>query len=276
VAVLAVLALLALVAGPACSGDDGEEGDVNRSPDDGGASLTGPDALVGQIFLSDTVTEDGEPRPLVDGTEIVLSFDQPGHLTAEAGCNTIGADVDVEADRLVTSNVSITEMGCDQALHEQDEWLLDLLVDGPDYTLDGGRLQLGSGGTTIEMVDRVGAGRTVPLEDTRWQLDGLVDGDTAGSVPDGSGATLRFTAGGVAVDVEGCNSGTAPAAVDDDAGTIVFGALRSTLMACAGPAGEVEAAVHAVLVDEVAYTVDGDVLTLTHPSGKGLTLRSAD
>jgi heat shock protein HslJ len=276
-----LLAVVALASGVGCSGDDEHvdgPGDDPSTPDDGAepadSAAADPTALAGRTFLSDAVTEDGRPRVLVDGTQIELTFHDDGRVTADAGCNSIGAEVDVRPDRLVTGGASITEIGCDPALHEQDEWLADLLVDGPGYTLDGDRLQLTSGTTTIELVDRASTGPAVPLEETVWQLESLVDGDSVSSVPAGTGAVLQFSPDGVSVTVTGCNSGNASATAEGD--TIVFGGLTSTLMACPSPAADVEAAVAAVLDGEVAYTLDDDLLTLTHPSGQGLVLRSMD
>jgi heat shock protein HslJ len=92
-------------------------------------------------------------------------------------------------------------------------------------------------------------------------------------VPTGSGATLTFADGQVSFAIGGCNSGSGDAVVGD--GTIEVGDLMSTLIGCPSSAGDVEAAVTAVLAGEITYTIDADTLTLTHPSGRGLVLRAA-
>lgn len=267
---IAAVVALGLAAGSAAGcggGGDGGDGDVDIGGGGGGA------ALAGRTFVATAVTEDGQPRSLVDGTAIQLTFHDDGRLTANAGCNTIGAAVDVGADRLVTGDTSVTEMGCGPALHDQDEWLLGLLGDSPTYALDGDRLEISAAASVVELVDRAASEPAVPLQGTRWELDGLIDGDAVSSVPAGAGATLTFSAGDVELAVDGCNSGRGPA--DVESGTIVFGPLTSTRIGCAAPAAEVEAAMTAVLTGEVGYAVDAGALTLTHPSGNGLVLRSA-
>jgi heat shock protein HslJ len=47
-----------------------------------------------------------------------------------------------------------------------------------------------------------------------------------------------------------------------------------TQMACGEPSATVEAALREVLDGAVAYEIEADTLTLSHPGGKGLTLRA--
>lgn len=89
------------------------------------------EALLGRTFVSESVTEGGEPRPLVEGTQVRLRFHEDERLTAHAGCNSLGAAVQVTADRLMVADLSTTEIGCQPELHEQDRWLSDLLAAGP-------------------------------------------------------------------------------------------------------------------------------------------------
>jgi heat shock protein HslJ len=260
-----VLALgLSVVAG-ACGGDDDDgrarSGDAPAAPDQPAASLAD------RAFLSTAITEDGQARPLVDGTRISLQF-VDGRLVAVAGCNTLQGQVAIEPDRLVLDQLEVTEMGCDPERHAQDDWLAGVLAAGPAYTLDGDSLRLESGTTVVELTDREVADPDRPLEGTVWRLDGLVDGDVASSVPAGSEANLVFADGDVSFDVVGCNQGRAPVTVDD--GTLDVGELVTTRMACTGPAAELEGALVAVLDGEITFGVEADTLTLDHPSGRGL------
>src|SRR2546423_11077938 len=78
----------------------------------------------GRTFLSTSVTENGRPRPVVDGTRISLTFVADGHrLGAQAGCNQMGGPAAFEGGRLVVGDLATTEMGCDAPRHAQDEWL---------------------------------------------------------------------------------------------------------------------------------------------------------
>lgn len=50
-------------------------------------------SLVGQTYLSVSVTEDGADRPLVPGTRIRLNLREDGVLIARAGCNTFSGGI---------------------------------------------------------------------------------------------------------------------------------------------------------------------------------------
>lgn len=49
-------------------------------------------------------------------------------VTASAGCNRLGGAAEITAERIDVGDLSMTEMGCDPALHAQDEWLADWAV----------------------------------------------------------------------------------------------------------------------------------------------------
>jgi heat shock protein HslJ len=259
----ALVACLLVAAAAACGDDDGSV----AAGDDG-------DLLVGRVFLSEEVVEDGAPRELVSGTQIQLSFPEDGGIRASAGCNTMLATLELDGDRMVIGDVGSTEMGCDSARQEQDEWLAGVLSADPVYVLDGDRLRLDSDGTVIELVDREVADPDRALEGTVWQLDGIIDGDAVSTVPGEVPANITFNDGQVAFTVEGCNQGSGEATVTGS--TITVGPLQSTLMACPPPAADVEAVILAVLEGEIAYEIEAASLTLTHPSGAGLVLTATD
>ena len=54
----------------------------------------------GRSFLSVEITESDEPRPLVAGTRITLSFSEDRRLGAHAGCNSMAGDAAVDDGRL--------------------------------------------------------------------------------------------------------------------------------------------------------------------------------
>jgi hypothetical protein len=101
VAVMLGSALSLVVVGACGSGDD----EAAQTPAD----------LMGRAFASTAVTEDGEPRPLVPGTRIEVSFgdgeDWP--IGWKAGCNSLFAtDADITAHRLVVREIGGTLIGC--------------------------------------------------------------------------------------------------------------------------------------------------------------------
>jgi heat shock protein HslJ len=231
------------------------------------------DALAGRSFSSVSVTEGGEPRPLVPGTTVQLSFDT-GSVQARAGCNLLSGAVTIEDGTLVTDgHLMATEMGCDAPRHAQDEWLGALLVARPALTLDGDGLVLRGGdpATVITLVDQRVAVPDRPLTGTTWRLTGFVDGVTAFSAPANppvdlvvEGATLSVSVG------DGC-AARRDVTASDDALVVRPGGPDA---ACAdAEAEQLRAEVLAVLEAGPATRIDGAALTLT-AGASGLTFRA--
>jgi heat shock protein HslJ len=230
-----------------------------------GAASPSPAGLHDRTFLSTQVTG----FDLVPGTQVRLTF-RDGELSAQAGCNIMGGAYSIEGDRLVTTQLSMTEMGCDGPRQAQDEWLAGFLGN-VTFTLDGDTLVLTDGSVRLTLADKEVVTPDQTLEGTRWVLDGIVSGDAVSSVP--MGVTASITIAGGRVDVEaGCNTGGGT--VEVTAGTITFGPIATTKMACEAAPASVESAVLAVLSGPVRYTIDADVLTLD-AGGAGLMFRAA-
>ena len=246
---LATLMLLA-----AC-GDDSSGSDA--SSDASPTPVTGAD-LAGRTFVSTSVTG----FKLIDGTEIRISFEED-HLSASAGCNTVGGAYTVENDLISVSEPSATLMACDPQLMAQDDQLIGFLTDDPTITVSGDVLTLTGAEVTVEMQEEgSGGGNGAPLVGTTWTLDAIVDGDSASSVPSGvEPPTLEISDAGEASVFTGCNRGGAPVEVRDT--SLTFGPLRLTRMACGDDATAVEAAVTSVIDGKVDYSINGDVLTVS-------------
>ena len=227
--------------------------------------------LKDRTFLSSSVTERGDPRPLVSGTRIRLTFSN-GRITASAGCNTMSGTVRIEDDRLVISDLGSTEMGCDAARHSQDEWLASLLTASPSYVLDDTRLQLRITDTVIDLLDREVADPDRPLQQTVWAVDGIIDGSAASSIPAGTSATIVFGDDAVNLSIASCNEGTGDVKITP--ATIDVGRLVMTDVACSGPPAQLEAAIVRVLDGKIDYVIEAASLRLTGSNGKGLTLRA--
>ena len=226
--------------------------------------------LDGRAFLSTSVTDGGADRPLVDGTQIRISFDD-GAIGASAGCNTIGGTYRIEDGVLVFEGGGMTEMGCDDARHAQDDWLSEFLGSRPTVTQSGSDLQLSSEGTVITFRDTEVAEPDLPLTGTTWTVDSLISGEAVSSVPNGAEATLTFTDDGRVEVNTGCNQGSGRFEVTN--GTLRFVDVGVTEMACGGPGGQLEAAVLPLLgADELSWAIDAGTLSLM-AGNQGLALR---
>jgi heat shock protein HslJ len=232
-----------------------------------------PDAgvqLDGRDFVLTALTVDGRPGQLVPGTQVRISF-ADGSLGANAGCNHLGADYEVRDGHLTAGAMSMTEMGCDRARHDQDQWLADLLSSRPRLSLDGNGLVLDAGETVATFRDRTSVEPDQPLAGTRWELMTIIDGDTARSVPGDVLSTLQLSEDGTLQVVPGCNTGSGT--YQKGAGTISFGAIAVTRMACPGERDDVERTVLAVLSGDVEYEISSGTLTL-RAGERGLQYRA--
>lgn len=122
------------------------------SPSTPAAPPSAPAApIVGRVFRSVTVERDGHPLPLFDGVPVWLSFDH-GSFRARADCNRLWGPLRVTASQLRLSSIGQTAMGCMPAEREQrDELLAAFLSRDPQWRIDGDRLVLTQGSTTITL-----------------------------------------------------------------------------------------------------------------------------
>jgi heat shock protein HslJ len=247
---LGLFALLALGASTALGGC-GDAGSRGVTPGSG-------DSLAGTTYVVTAVTEAGRPRDLVDGTEVRVRFDGD-RVVLTAGCNTMGGNYRLTGTRLTVHDLAMTDMGCDQARMDQDTWLAGLFA-GPVELATGDHAALTSGDTVLSLADRRVVSPDLPLAGTWWQLDTLVDGGVAGSVPTGVVAYLHFQ-DGVAEVYDGCNGGGGPVEVDGH--RIVFGDRTTTTRGCLDVDGHVADAMAAVLVGTTTFHIEERTLQVT-------------
>jgi META domain-containing protein len=121
---------------------------------------SGADAL-GNRYASISVTRDGEPHELVEGTRIRVRFEERAGYDAvswRAGCDRFGARVEISPWRLITGQISSTKMKCRNPLLRQDEWLMRFLARDPRWTIGEAKLRLRSGDDVIRLRRRTEAG----------------------------------------------------------------------------------------------------------------------
>jgi heat shock protein HslJ len=256
---LTVLFLTALAALSGC-GDGGGRRDPGAAVDPGAGPRT---------YVVTSVTEHGRPRHLVPGTEIRIRF-ADGRVTLTAGCNTMSAGYQLEDSRLTLDTLATTEMGCDQARTDQDRWLAGLF-DQPVQLVTGDEPTIVAGSTVLAMADRAAAHPDAPLIGTRWELDTIVAGDTASSVPAGQRASLRIEGRTVRIQ-NGCNDGTGTVVVRN--GLIGFDDVVLTTRPCPTSA-QVVPELDTFLHGSGTYQITENRLTITR-GGHGLGFTAAD
>ena len=282
---LRLVALLAVVVLAAACGDD-DDGPVTAGdgPTDPGGQALAPH------YVSVEVTEGGAPRPLVDGTDIQLRFDETS-VGATLGCNSMSGTYRLDGDVLVVDDgLATTEMGCDPPRHEQDEWFAGLLTSRPTLAVDGDELTLTSGGTVVRFVDREVAEPDRDLVGTTWEVDGFADGDgpddAAMSVGVPEPGHVRFEEHGFVTGTDGCNGfgfgesegegQTDGLRYDVDGERVVFtGGPVQTTVACPDLDEYVDR-FWAALTGTATWSIDADRLRLVGSDGRVVTFRATD
>ncbi|MGQ0837753.1 META domain-containing protein [Actinokineospora sp.] len=252
----AVLALGLVLAGCGQRPDAVGPGAPAIGTADGGAELRG------KTFVSTAVTDQGQPRTMAEGTKVELKFTADGLLNANAGCNMLTGPVRLDRGTLTMTDLSITDLGCDPVRHQQDEWLSAFLDAKPSWKVAGEELSLSTPTGAIVLAQQ----RALPLIGTQWQVDTLVDGQTAGSVP--AGATFVFSADKVTI-TGLCNLREVPYQAAGTTLTFELGPM--TLMACAPEIMTVESAAVAAFSGAATYRIETNTLTITN-GDKGLRL----
>jgi heat shock protein HslJ len=235
----------------------------------GELSTTG--SFEGRTYVSDRVEQDGQSRALVEGTQLMLSFDDDA-ITASAGCNLFSGSGGIADGRLVIEDLAGTEMACEPALMEQEQWWAALLSSQPQAQVGDRELTLIGSGGTVTMV----ALETIPdapLEETAWQLDTVVMHGAASSVPEATASTLTVSGGALRVVIDDCRDTEVPVGVEP--AQLVLAPDAFPVSECRDGAAFVDRAIASVLgAGEVPYVIEGDVLRLTGPFGWGLGYRA--
>ncbi len=167
----------------------------------------GDAGLAGRTFL----LESADGFSAVSGTTVRLSFSED-ELSLSAGCNSMSGAYRVQGTKLVLSGLGSTEIGCEPALHAQDERLADFLEANPSFTLSGDRLELSAGDITLRFLDREQADPDRPLVDTHWEIDSYIENGGIGNAPASrepvSTPTVHFAEDGTLHVQSTCNGGS--------------------------------------------------------------------
>lgn len=136
-AILLLTACGTQVAGPASgstSGAPSKSGSGSGTGADPGDTTAGMIAVAKLSDIAGVYEAPAEqprpPRALVPGTTIRLTV-LDAQISLNAGCNTMSGPARVEDSHLIVESLAMTEMGCAQALMDQDAWLADWIAGKP-------------------------------------------------------------------------------------------------------------------------------------------------
>jgi len=228
--------------------------------------------LKGKTYLSTSITQEGNGTPPAADTRVRLQFTNDGRLIADAGCNTMQAQVSTGDGKLTLKEPpSMTAMGCPGGRDALDSWLSNLLQSKPTWKLDGNTLTVASAGTTIALTDRKIVEPDAAIDGTKWTLNGVIDYDAVGHQQGAEKAWITFN-GDRVTGFTGCNELNGKVARAGN--TITFGELATTRRACAEAEGAMEKALVNGLKGRMTYTIDAGNLTLS-TANAGLTFIAA-
>ncbi|WP_242000271.1 META domain-containing protein [Kribbella rubisoli] len=222
---------------------------------------------VGKTFLSTSVSEDGKPKQLAPKTRVRLQFTDDGRLVADAGCNSMQTTVSTKDGKLtLNGELASTAMGCPGPQQGQDQWLAGIISAKPTWKLDGSKLDVTAGSTTISLTDREIVEPDLAIDGTKWALSSVITGEAASHQAGSEKAWITLN-GERVTGSTGCNDfqGT----VARSTGKLTFGELATTRRACAGEPAALESQLLKGLKGEMTYEVDGSTLKLRF-SGGGL------
>jgi Heat shock protein len=235
-----------------------------------GPGAPGDEWPAGRDFLATTVTENGEPKAIVEGTRIRVGFEDGGRISAYAGCNHMGGTGRIEAGTLIVTDLGMTEMGCPGDLMEQDSWVADLLTGRPTVRLNGDELTLATATITMVLLDREVADPDRPLVGTAWTVTTVFANDGASTSVHPVPAVLTIEADGSFTATTGCVGGELRGTATVAGPSVTFTVTEEK--PCLGGSNEFDEAVRATLTGELTYEIEADFLRLLRPSGDGLGL----
>ena len=223
-----------------------------------------------RTFVATSVTENGQPKAIVEDSQITVSFRADGRVGANAGCNSMSGTGRVESGRLVINDLAMTEMACSGGLMEQEAWVADLLVSRPTLQLSGDELTLAGETITLVLRDREVVDPDRPLMGTAWTVTTVYAGDSASSSLHPVPAVLTIEPSGRFTATTGCVGGELRGTAAVSGSSLTFTVTEQ--QPCLGGSNEVDEAVRATLTGTLTYEIEADQLRLLRPNGDGLGL----
>jgi heat shock protein HslJ len=224
------------------------------------------DTAEGRTWQLQQQLVDGALTAVPDGVVVTLLLED-GTASGSGGCNTYSGAYTLDGATLTFGDLRSTVMACEEpAMSVESTYLANLALTATWFS-DGGGLAFQDAAAETTLVFGPAA-EVIPadgIEGVTWRLvEYLVGSAVMRPIPGGVVATLTLqdgTAGGSG----GCNTFTAAYTLDGS--SLTFGPIRSTLMLCEGPGGEVETIYFAKLPLVAGWASDGGRLTLTDASG---------
>jgi heat shock protein HslJ len=206
----------------------------------------------------------GATQQVPPAAEVTARFDQ-GTVAGNAGCNSYSGPYNLSGSDLTVGDIASTAMACPPPLDRIEQAYLTNLQASATYATDGPILTIRDDAGEDLLAYRERA--DLPLTGTTWTMTSVNNGQQAVvSAVAGTPVTLTLSDDGSASGSSGCNQYSG--SYTTDGGTLSFGPLASTQMACADPdLNEQEQAYLAALSTVATYRLEGTRLDLMTADG---------
>ncbi len=251
-------------AGSASAAASGAASGAGRQP-----AADGTPALTGVRWGVESLTADGErTAPPRGGAYIEIG--QDGRIHGTFGCNSFSGEAAVDGTKVTVGSLARTEMYCGNDFEDR---AFAVLEGGLTAKEVGGKLRLSSGdGDFLTLAEL----EPVPLTGTKWQVNAVLHGDAATSLPQDAKPHLTFRADGRVTGNLGCNEIDAEATIHEN-GTLSLRPVGTTYRKCPEDVMRTERALYALFEGggEVEYKITHRVLQLVS-GDNGLSATAAE
>jgi heat shock protein HslJ len=249
----------------ACGGNSSSTASSSTtSSSPGAAAAASATDLAGTAWnLTAYADAKGAEVPGTTGANLgTLAFAADGTFSGSTGCNRLVGSYKQDGSALTMAPGPMTKMACPPDVTAQEDAILAALPKVASFT-SGTALVLtnAAGGTLLTY-----APGTASLAGTSWTATGINNGKDAVVGQAGTEkVTIAFGTDGTVSGSSGCN--TYNGSYTADAGTIAFGPLAQTMMACEDAIMQIEQEYTAALAASTVYAIDGATLTLRDAAG---------
>lgn len=118
------------------------------------ASAGSEEDLFGPRYHSVSVTKDGQPKALVEGTKLRIRFARHGNREDadwHSGCNFFAARIEVGEETIDFGPIVSTDISCDTSSERQDRFFARFFASDPSWTASGREATLANERVVIEL-----------------------------------------------------------------------------------------------------------------------------
>ena len=182
-------------------------------------------------------------------------------MSFQADCNSFFGTYSVDNGTLQVGAMGGTEMGCDTALMEQDNWLVSFFTSGPSVVYESDTLTFSNSDATLIFQDEEVAVPDLNLQDISWEIDSYIDGEVVTTYNLQSTPNFMFASDGTFSLNTGCNG--ASGTYTDTSGSLSISIDVITDAICEGDINTVEGHVFQIFNGNPSYEIDAQRITLT-------------